>query len=92
MESFNEKYKKIKVIGSGRFGKAILVEVRQTGTPAVVKVSNLSRNGYQDIEKLVNEIRIMEVLDHPHVVKIMDHLILDRSICIVMEFADGSLE
>lgn len=90
MEKFTEKYKKIKVIGSGQFGKAILVEVRKTGTPAVVKVSALPNNHYHDMEKLQNEIKIMETLDHPYIVKIIDHLKLQKSICIVMQYAEST--
>ena len=90
MEKFTEKYKKIKVIGSGQFGKAILVEVRKTGMPAVVKVSALPNNHYHDMEKLQNEIKIMESLDHPYIVKIIDHLKLQKSICIVMQYAEST--
>jgi serine/threonine protein kinase len=90
MEKFTEKYKKIKVIGSGQFGKAILVEDRTTGLPAVVKVSALLKNHYHDMETLENEIRIMQTLDHPYVVRIIDHLKLQKSICIVMQFAEST--
>lgn len=89
MEKFTHKYKKIKVIGSGQFGKAILVEVRATGMPAVVKVSALPNNHYHNMETLENEIRIMETFDHPYIVKIIDHLKLQKSICIVMQYADS---
>ena len=90
MDKFNQKYKKIKAIGQGAFGKVYLVENKELFKLAVVKVIDSSKMNEKEVSDVMNEIGIMEKLFHPYVVQIYDHLVLKKSICIVMQFADGS--
>ncbi len=91
MEKFNKKYKKVRQIGSGSFGKIFLVHNRQEDRLAVVKVVDISSLNDLEAQAVLNEIKIMELLEHPYTVKIFDHLILQKSISIVMQYAEGRL-
>ena len=90
MEKFSKKYKKIRQIGRGAFGKIFLVQNRQEDRLAVVKVVDISGLNDMEAQAVLNEIRIMEMLEHPYTVRIFDHLILQKSISIVMQYAEGA--
>jgi serine/threonine protein kinase len=92
MDKFNQKYKKIKAIGQGAFGKIFLVENRYKEYLAVVKVVDTSKLREEEKSFVLNEIGIMEKLRHPYVVRMYDHLILNNSMAIVMQYAEGRLE
>lgn len=92
MERFNKKYKKIKEIGRGAYGKIFLVENREDHVLVVLKVVDLSRLDEQETNSVMNEIKIMEMLHHQYVVRIFDHIILKKSVSIVMQYAEGQQE
>lgn len=90
MDRFNRKYKKIRLVGQGAHGRVFLVEDREENRLAVVKVVDSSVLNDMEVQAVLNEIAIMEVLQHPFTVRYFDHLILGKSICIVMQYAEGN--
>lgn len=81
-------YTKIKEIGSGSFGKAILVKDAD-GRPFVLKAIDISRMDSKERRDAVNEVRVLSSLKHPYVVSYRESFLDGRTLCIVMGYAEG---
>eukprot|EP00667_Euglena_gracilis_P005235 EG_transcript_5268 len=86
-----EKYgfEKIKVIGKGAFGSAILVRNAADGKKYVAKEVNLFRMKREEREEAKNEIKVLSKLNHPNIVRYLTHFEENSMLYIVMEYADG---
>lgn len=84
-----ENYKKLKVIGSGTFGKAILVKSNKDGRLYVVKEIDCSKMTKKEREEALNEINILKRLSHPYIVTYIDSFEQNGNLYIVMEYCDG---
>eukprot|EP00668_Euglena_longa_P001627 GGOE01001921.1.p1 GENE.GGOE01001921.1~~GGOE01001921.1.p1 ORF type:complete len:887 (+),score=274.16 GGOE01001921.1:122-2782(+) len=86
-----EKYgfEKIKVIGKGAFGSAILVRNSADGKKYVAKEVNLFRMKREEREEAKNEIKVLSKLNHPNIVRYLIHFEENSMLYIVMEYADG---
>jgi tRNA A-37 threonylcarbamoyl transferase component Bud32 len=81
-------------LGSGGQGTAYLAVDSTTGTEVVLKEYILPVYGGQEAaagsrQKLNREIALLSMLDHPHVVKLLDHFVEDYRGYIVLEFVSG---
>jgi calcium-dependent protein kinase len=88
--SFQEVYKIGKVLGSGSFGEVRKVIHKETNEIRAVKifrkdlaVSNLT------IEKLMEEIQLLKVLDHPNIIRLYEFFEDTKRFYIVMELCNG---
>jgi NIMA (never in mitosis gene a)-related kinase len=81
-------YNKIKEVGSGSFGAAILVKDGQ-GKQYVLKAIDISRMGTKERKDAANEVKVLSSLKHPYIVAYKDSFIEDGFLNIVMEYADG---
>ena len=81
-------YNKIKEVGSGSFGAAILVR-DGTGKNYVLKAIDISRMGAKERKDAANEVKVLSSLKHPYIVAYKDSFIEDGFLNIVMEYADG---
>merc|ERR1719428_1515045 len=81
-------YTKVREIGSGSFGKAILVK-DQENRQYVLKAIDISRMDSKERRDAVNEVRVLSSLKHPYVVSYRESFLDGRSLCIVMDFAEG---
>ena len=61
-----QRYKKIKTIGKGSFGEAILVR-RPDKTQAVIKCINISNLDDNERKDAMQEAKILEVCKHPNI-------------------------
>lgn len=86
---FNERYRKVKVIGKGSFGEAVLVRSRANGRRYVVKAIETAAMSPKEKRDIANEIRIMSTLNHPNIIKYQEHFEDGTRIFIAMEYADG---
>eukprot|EP00667_Euglena_gracilis_P007680 EG_transcript_7754 len=82
-------YERLKQIGKGAFGAAILCRKQRTGLFYVAKEVNLLAMKPSEKEEAKNEIRILARLDHPNITKFADAFEVSHVLYIVMEFADG---
>ena len=89
-KSFQEVYKIGKVLGSGSFGEVRRVVHRDTNEVRAVKifrkdlaVSNLT------VEKLMDEIQILKILDHPYIIRLYEFFEDAKRFYIVMEHCGG---
>lgn len=87
-----ELYKRIKLLGEGSYGKAYLVECVSDGSLCVIKQVDLSKMSEQEKKDTLKEAKILEALRHPNIVRFREvYKTKKGKLCIVMDFADGTL-
>ncbi|CUG91988.1 protein kinase, putative [Bodo saltans] len=84
-----DKYVKIKALGKGSFGSAILIRRKSDGELLVVKEVNLTKMSSKEREEARNECKVLQSLRHPNIVRYIEHYELRGILYIVMEYADG---
>lgn len=87
-----ESYSKVKVLGRGAFGEAVLYRKTTTNDLVVWKEINLQRASDKDRAGALNEVEILSFLDHINIIAYYNHFFDGTSLFIEMEYAnDGSL-
>lgn len=81
-------YAKIKEIGQGSYGKAVLVQDRD-GKMYVMKVIDMSRMDSKQRKDAANEVKVLSSLKHPYIVSYRESFTEHRNLAIVMDYADG---
>ncbi|EAY10186.1 hypothetical protein TVAG_118380 [Trichomonas vaginalis G3] len=84
-----EKYKQIKELGEGSYGKAILVQERGTDKKYVIKEIRLYGVTEQERQDALKEVTILKTLQHPYIVSYIESFHERGNLYIVMEYADG---
>ncbi|KAK3383370.1 hypothetical protein B0T24DRAFT_46073 [Lasiosphaeria ovina] len=88
----SDKYNRVGEIGKGAFATVYKVTSKFNGNPYAAKEldkRNFMKNGVLD-QKVENEMKIMQKVEHPHIVKYVEHLDWDdRLFIIIMEFIAG---
>ncbi|KAI0691056.1 kinase-like domain-containing protein [Cytidiella melzeri] len=80
-------------LGRGTFGAVVLAHNRTSGVPVAVKVIKVGGDETPREERLRRqalirrEVRVMERLQHPYIVKLQTTIIEDQTVCLVMELA-----
>ncbi|KAG7277517.1 hypothetical protein CRUP_030679, partial [Coryphaenoides rupestris] len=64
-----EKYEKVKKIGEGSFGKAILVRSKQDGHQYVIKEIGISRMSSRERHESRKEVAVLANMSHPNIVQ-----------------------
>ena len=86
-----ERYDVIRTIGSGSFGKALLVHSKTD--PAsffVVKQINVKEMGEKEKKDAANEVNVLSMLKHPNIIGYHESFISEEGILnIVIDYADG---
>ncbi|CEM18804.1 unnamed protein product [Vitrella brassicaformis CCMP3155] len=82
------KYKRVRVVGKGSFGSAVLVTDRD-GRSLIVKTIDISRMEAKQKKDAVNEVKVMSSLRHPYVVTYRESFIENDQLCIVMDYCEG---
>jgi serine/threonine protein kinase len=88
-EVFKSKYRKIKVIGKGSFGEAVLVRSKLDGKRYVAKAIESQAMTPKEKRDVQNEIKILANVNHPNIIRYHEHFEDGSLIFIVMEYADG---
>lgn len=87
------KYEKVKTLGKGSFGTAVLLRHRRTGHLVVSKQVRVQEMPRAELSKVENEVRILSSLSHPHITMYHCSFQAEGNLNIVMEFASkGSVE
>ena len=85
-----EKYRKIKLLGEGSFGKAYLIERVSDKLMCVMKTIDIGRLSESEKRETLQEAKIIESLSHSNIVKFIEVFKTKRGkLCIVMDYADG---
>ncbi|KAK4312033.1 hypothetical protein Pmani_016499 [Petrolisthes manimaculis] len=82
-------YEKIRTVGKGAFGSAVLYRRREDDTLVIIKEINMLELSGAERQMSLNEINVLAMLDHPNIVSYMDSFERDTVLCIEMEYADG---
>ncbi|XP_042275971.1 serine/threonine-protein kinase Nek1-like isoform X2 [Thunnus maccoyii] len=84
-----EKYEKVKEIGKGGFGKAILVKSKEDGHQYVIKEIGISRMSPEERQKAQKEVEVLAEMSHPNIVQYKESFEEEDCLCIVMDYCEG---
>ena len=79
-------YRLSEQLGSGGFATVYLGKHRYLGTWAAIKVLHSCPVG-QELEQFMREAQIIARLTHPHIIRVLDFAVHDRTPYLVMEYA-----
>lgn len=82
-------YEKIRVVGQGSFGIAVLYRRKFDGHHIVFKQINLTELTPPGRDLAMNEVEVFSKLHHPNIVSYLGSFIKDNTLMIEMEYADG---
>eukprot|EP00250_Pteridium_aquilinum_P019973 c24649_g1_i1 orf=149-1618(-) len=82
------RYEVGRMLGEGQFAKVKFGRHIETGAPVAIKI--IEKDRLCKADKLVTqEISIMKLIKHPHVVRILEVMASKRNIYIVLEYVSG---
>ena len=85
-----DKYTKIRVVGKGAFGAAVLVQARNRPSEQfIVKEVDMSRLSAREREEAKKEIKLLASFKHPNIVRYRDSFVEAGALHIVMDYAEG---
>ena len=79
------KYRKIREIGRGAFGVVNLI-IDQRGIPIAEKKIRITDGKKHKLQKIENEVKMLESLDHPHIVQYYGTRRCEKYLYILMEY------
>ena len=79
-------YKRICKLGKGSFGDVQLIENIESKKLYALKRLDISNC---ELPTVLNEVCLLQQLDHPNIIKYHEYFKDERKICIVMEYADN---
>ena len=84
-----EKYRKIKWIGIGSFGQALLVQSVIDWKYYVMKIINVGNMEKKQKQDALNEVWVLKAMKHPYIITYWESFMDKKFLCIVMDYADG---
>ncbi|NXE36783.1 NEK1 kinase, partial [Ptilorrhoa leucosticta] len=84
-----DKYIKVRKIGEGSFGKAILVKAKENGQQYVIKEINISRMSNKEREESRREVAVLANMKHPNIVLYRESFEENGCLYIVMDYCEG---
>ncbi|KAI8830851.1 hypothetical protein BC829DRAFT_423361 [Chytridium lagenaria] len=78
-----------KAIGEGNFAKVKLATHCLTGERVAVKIIDKDKLDKVTARKLFREVRIMKLLNHPHIVRLYEVIDTPKELYLIMEYAAG---
>ena len=83
-EVFKAKYRRIKSVGKGSFGEAILCRSKADGKRYIAKTVESATMSAKEKRDLQNEIRILSAVNHPNIIRYHEHFEDGSVIFIIM--------
>ncbi|CAJ1991558.1 serine/threonine-protein kinase Nek1 [Leishmania donovani] len=84
-----DKYQRVKVLGKGSFGSAILIKRKTDGLLFVVKEVGMTRMSKKERDEARHECTVLQQLQHPNIVRYVEQFENNNNLYIVMEYCDG---
>ncbi|XP_068599346.1 LOW QUALITY PROTEIN: serine/threonine-protein kinase Nek1 [Brachionichthys hirsutus] len=84
-----DKYEKVKKIGEGSFGKAVLVKSKEDGRQYVIKEISISRMSGKERQESRKEVSVLANMSHPNVVQYKESFEEGGCLYIVMDYCEG---
>ncbi|XP_017278942.1 serine/threonine-protein kinase Nek1 isoform X2 [Kryptolebias marmoratus] len=83
------KYEKVKKIGEGSFGKAILVKSKDDGRQYVIKEIGISGMSSKERQESRREVAVLANMSHPNIVQYKESFEEGGCLYIVMDYCEG---
>eukprot|EP00667_Euglena_gracilis_P020789 EG_transcript_22573 len=83
------KYERLRVVGRGSFGEAVLVRELASGTAFISKEVGMAAMSVRDRQEAINEVRFLSSLSHRNIIQYVESFLHNNVLYIVMEYADG---
>ncbi|KAL0478977.1 hypothetical protein AKO1_007845 [Acrasis kona] len=83
-----DNYQKIKVVGKGTFGQAVLVKNKTDGKQYIMKQINITSMSDREKQEAMNEVNVLSGLKHPNIVQYITSFTAEGRLNIVMEYAE----
>ncbi|XP_029905884.1 serine/threonine-protein kinase Nek1 isoform X2 [Myripristis murdjan] len=84
-----DKYEKVKKIGEGSFGKAVLVKSKEDGHQYVIKEIGISRMSNKERQESRKEVAVLANMSHPNIVQYKESFEEGGCLYIVMDYCEG---
>ncbi|CAF0887007.1 unnamed protein product [Rotaria sordida] len=84
-----EKYNRQKLIGSGAFGQAWLVQAKADGKQLVMKEIKIAKMGKKERDDARKEVDVLAKMKHPYIVSYLESFEDPTSLYILMDYCDG---
>eukprot|EP00742_Colponemidia_sp_Colp-10_P003345 GILJ01003560.1.p1 GENE.GILJ01003560.1~~GILJ01003560.1.p1 ORF type:complete len:831 (+),score=160.17 GILJ01003560.1:100-2592(+) len=84
-----DKYEIVRQIGKGSFGVCYLARSTETRQPCVIKTINVEELSEKDKNEARNEVRVLQMLNHPNIIAYQESFVHKGALQIVMDYADG---
>ncbi|CAF2765027.1 unnamed protein product [Rotaria sp. Silwood2] len=84
-----EKYNKIKLIGSGAFGQAWLVQSKEEEKKFVMKEIKIAKMAKKERDDARKEVKVLSEMKHPYIVSYIESFEDAASLFIIMDYCDG---
>uniref|UniRef100_A0A672I3X0 non-specific serine/threonine protein kinase n=1 Tax=Salarias fasciatus TaxID=181472 RepID=A0A672I3X0_SALFA len=84
-----DKYEKVKQIGEGSFGKAILVKSKLDGHQYVIKEISISAMSSKERRESTKEVAVLANMSHPNIVQYKESFEEAGCLYIVMDYCEG---
>ncbi|XP_028300394.1 serine/threonine-protein kinase Nek1 isoform X2 [Gouania willdenowi] len=84
-----DKYDKVKKIGEGSFGKAILVKSKGDGRQYVIKEIGIYRMSHKERQESRKEVAVLANMSHPNIVQYKESFEEGGCLYIVMDYCEG---
>ena len=78
-----------RILGSGYFGKVRMAKHRLTGERVAIKTLRKKQYLSVHMEYPPREINVLKAIDHPHINRLYDTVILSDRIHLILEYVDG---
>ena len=88
-EEIKKKYKIYKLLGEGAFSQVFLAQHRISKIRRCIKAIAKDNFTKDENESIMNEIKVLKEIDHPHIVKIIEYYENETELFIVTEFLEG---
>uniref|UniRef100_A0A673Y085 non-specific serine/threonine protein kinase n=1 Tax=Salmo trutta TaxID=8032 RepID=A0A673Y085_SALTR len=84
-----DNYEKVRKIGEGSFGNAILVKPRDDGKQYVIKQIGISRMSSKERQESRKEVAVLANMSHPNIVQYKESFEECGCLYIVMDYCEG---
>jgi len=85
----NKDYEIGDLLGKGGFSTVHAAHKRSNGQRCAIKIIDKTKLKPKDVESIESEIRILSTIDHPNVLKLLDHHSEKDKVYIVTELCEG---
>ncbi|XP_065886059.1 serine/threonine-protein kinase Nek8-like, partial [Dysidea avara] len=82
-------YEKLRVVGKGAFGAAVLYKKKDDESFVIIKEINMLDLKKTERALAMNEVQVLSIMDHPNIISLYDSFEESGVLMIEMEYADG---